>query len=119
MIGQSVARYNWGEPERSLLVRSTGEISVCMYVCMYICTVRSVVFRCVYLLQFLVHFNTRARAVKPTSCMRWSRGTVITLWRAFLPSPTMNFIDGKRGFSGEENVSGSKEPAEENTPEIS
>ena len=33
-------------------------------------------------------------------------------------SPTMN-LDGKRGFRGEENVSGSKEPAEENTPEIS
>ena len=42
---------------------------------------------------------------------RWSRGMVITLRRAFLLSPTMN-LDGKRGFSGEENVSGSKEPAE-------
>ena len=90
---------------------------------MYVRYVRPFKFRRVYPLQFLVHFNTRARAVKPTSCIyaflaRWSRGMVITLsaWRAFLLSPTMN-LDGKRGFSGEENVSGSKEPAEENTAE--
>ena len=67
-------------------------------------------------------FQSRLRSlyVKPTSCKRWSRGTVINTierQRAFLLSPTMN-LDGKRGFSGEENVSGSKEPAEENTPEI-
>ena len=60
-----------------LLVRSTGEISVCMYVCRYLCMyVRSFgrlnLDTSIYRLQFLVHFNTRACAVKPTSCKRFS-----------------------------------------------
>ena len=95
--------HNWGEPERAPPSQFNGQ-----NLCMYVRYVWPFKFRCVYPLQFLVHFNTRARAVN-AFLVCWSRGMVITLWRAFLLSPTMN-LDGKRGFSGE--------PAEENTPEI-
>ena len=91
-----------------LLVSSMGEMSVCMYV-QY---VRPFKYRCVYLLQFLVYFNSYGRAVlKPKACVRFSHIGYPAQWIAFLLhviSPTIN-LDGKRGFSREENVSGSKE----------
>ena len=64
----------------------------------------------------LVRLNQRRVCVSRTLVTRHGNNIMESVPTVL--SPTMN-LDSKRGFRGEENVSGSKEPAEENTPEIS